>query len=109
MPDGRACVKLRVMPIDVLLQQATERAVHYLETAQTRCVAPSPQALERLSELGGPLADDPVDPREVLALLDLVGSPATMASAGPRYFGFVIGGALPASVAASWLATAWDQ
>jgi glutamate/tyrosine decarboxylase-like PLP-dependent enzyme len=42
-------------------------------------------------------------------LLDEIGSPATMAMAGPRFFGFVIGGALPATVAANWLATAWDQ
>jgi aromatic-L-amino-acid decarboxylase len=45
----------------------------------------------------------------VLALLDRLGSPATIATAGPRFFGFVIGGSLPAAVAANWLATAWDQ
>ena len=45
----------------------------------------------------------------MLALLDRVGSPATVVTTGGRYFGFVNGGALPASVAASWLASAWDQ
>ena len=59
--------------------------------------------------LGGALPECGEDALTTLELLDEAGSPATMASAGPRYFGFVIGGALPESVAASWLATAWDQ
>ena len=45
----------------------------------------------------------------MLAELDEIGSPATMASAGGRFFGFVTGGSLPATVAANWLAAAWDQ
>ena len=55
------------------------------------------------------LAESPTDPGEVIHLLDSIGSPATMAMAGPRFFGFVIGGSLPASLAANWLAGAWDQ
>jgi glutamate/tyrosine decarboxylase-like PLP-dependent enzyme len=47
--------------------------------------------------------------RLVIAELDEIGSPATMASAGKRFFGFVTGGSLPVTVAANWLATAWDQ
>jgi glutamate/tyrosine decarboxylase-like PLP-dependent enzyme len=54
-----------------------------------------------------PEAPTPAD--EVIRLLDEIGSPATMAMAGPRFFGFVIGGALPVTVAAQWLSTAWDQ
>ena len=46
---------------------------------------------------------------DVMALLDRVGSPATVSMAGPRYFGFVIGGSLPVTVATNWLSTAWDQ
>jgi glutamate/tyrosine decarboxylase-like PLP-dependent enzyme len=49
------------------------------------------------------------DAPSVLQLLDDVGSPATMATAGPRYFGYVVDGALPPTVAANWLAAAWDQ
>jgi glutamate/tyrosine decarboxylase-like PLP-dependent enzyme len=81
----------------------------YLDNLEARRVAPSTEALAAMSALGGPLPELGEDASDVLALLDEVGSPATMASAGPRYFGFVIGGSLPATVAASWLATAWDQ
>jgi len=49
------------------------------------------------------------DPSEVLALLDDIASPATVATTGGRYFGFVIGGSLPAALGANWLAGAWDQ
>jgi glutamate/tyrosine decarboxylase-like PLP-dependent enzyme len=60
-------------------------------------------------ELDAPIPEGPQDPAAVLAKLDEVVSPATMAMAGPRFFGFVIGGSLPVTVASSWLATAWDQ
>ncbi|HZG65137.1 MAG TPA: aminotransferase class V-fold PLP-dependent enzyme, partial [Herpetosiphonaceae bacterium] len=53
--------------------------------------------------------DEPDDAEAVLRLLDEVGSPATTAMAGPRFFGFVIGGSLPVTLAANWLAGAWDQ
>jgi glutamate/tyrosine decarboxylase-like PLP-dependent enzyme len=72
-------------------------------------VSPGPDALALLTGLEEPFPADQSDPRAVLSLLDEIGSPATLATAGPRFFGFVIGGALPATVAASWLASAWDQ
>jgi glutamate/tyrosine decarboxylase-like PLP-dependent enzyme len=63
----------------------------------------------RLSALDEPMADAPVAPEEVIRQLDELGSPASMAMAGPRFFGFVIGGSLPVTVGAAWLASAWDQ
>lgn len=92
-----------------VLSDALAYAARYLDGLEARPVAPPPEAIARLRGLGGALPDGPTDPREVLALLDGLGSPATVASAGPRYFGYVIGGALPATVGANWLATAWDQ
>ena len=92
-----------------LLHMTAERAAQYLDGLDKRSVAPSAEALAGLAELGGPLPDMPSDPADVLALLNRRGSPATVASTGGRYFGFVIGGALPASLAANWLAAAWDQ
>jgi glutamate/tyrosine decarboxylase-like PLP-dependent enzyme len=97
------------MSTDLLLKQAAQHAIRYLESLEGRSVAPTERALQRLKELNGGLADAPMSPSAVLAQLDEFGSPATVASAGPRYFGFVIGGSLPASLAANWLATAWDQ
>lgn len=93
-----------------LLADAAERGTRYLEELETGPVFPQPSQIARLEEaLDAPLPNEPTDASEVLAFLDEFGSPATVASAGGRYFGFVTGGALPASVAANWLATAWDQ
>lgn len=92
-----------------LLHDAAERAARYLETLDGRPVFPSAVAVERLAELGGPLPEVSSDPAEALRLLDEVAGPATVASAGGRYFGFVTGGTLPAALAAQVLAAAWDQ
>ncbi|HEV3181148.1 MAG TPA: aminotransferase class V-fold PLP-dependent enzyme [Steroidobacteraceae bacterium] len=92
-----------------LLDNASRRAQRYLASLETRAVAPSPEALAALASFDRPLPEQLSSPEEVLAELDEFGSPATMASAGGRFFGFVIGGSLPVTVAANWLATAWDQ
>jgi glutamate/tyrosine decarboxylase-like PLP-dependent enzyme len=92
-----------------LLAETAARATRYLAGINNRSVAPTPEDIALLDALAGPLPENPSDPAKVLALLDDVGSPATVATTGGRYFGFVIGGTLPASLAANWLAGVWDQ
>ena len=92
-----------------LLDDAARRAKRYLDTLDARPVAPSSAAIARLAELDVPLPRESTPADRVLAELDELVSPATMAMAGRRFFGFVIGGALPVSLAANWLASTWAQ
>lgn len=92
-----------------LLNDAALRASRYLAGLDNRPVQPAAEAVARLAELDEPLPEHSQAAEAVLRRLDELGSPATMATAGGRFFGFVVGGALPVSVAANWLATAWDQ
>lgn len=93
-----------------LLLDAARRGARYLDTVNDRSVAPHPDAIAvARAALAGPMPEEPLAPETVLADLDRWGSPATVATTGGRYFGFVIGGSLPATAAASVLAAAWDQ
>lgn len=92
-----------------LLEDAARRGIVYRESVGERSVAPSADAVNNVDRFVEPLPEDGFADEDVLALLDEVGSPASMAMAGPRFFGFVIGGSLPVTVASNWLATAWDQ
>ena len=92
-----------------LLDDAARRARRYLDELGERSVAPTAAAIAGMERLGGLLPEAGLAPAKVLALLDEAGSPATIASAGGRYFGFVTGGVLPAALAAGWLGSAWDQ
>jgi glutamate/tyrosine decarboxylase-like PLP-dependent enzyme len=92
-----------------LIRNAADRAAHYLDSINDRVVAPSAGAVSALKHLAGQLPEAPTKPCDVLALLDEFASPATVANAGGRFFGFVNGGSVPAALAANVLAAAWDQ
>jgi len=92
-----------------LLHDALDRSLAYLGSVGDRPVAPDATSVARLAELDFDLPRTPLAAADVLRLLDDVGSPATVATNGPRYFGFVTGAVLPAAQAAAWLGSAWDQ
>jgi glutamate/tyrosine decarboxylase-like PLP-dependent enzyme len=107
--DHDAVINAELAGRDQLVATAAEAARRYLAALPERRVAPDDAAVARLAELTTELPDKPLGADEVLRQLDEIGSAATVASAGPRYFGFVIGGTLPVAGAAAVLGTAWDQ
>ncbi|MFD1214047.1 pyridoxal-dependent decarboxylase, partial [Arthrobacter sp. GCM10027362] len=93
-----------------LLRRTAEFAVDYLRSLPERPVRGGYDDVAALrSALATALPETGEDPGEVIELLAEVGGRAAVATAGPRYFGFVTGGSLPAALAADWLTSAWDQ
>jgi glutamate/tyrosine decarboxylase-like PLP-dependent enzyme len=91
------------------LRAATEHAEAFLDTLDDRPVAARTDAAAVRDALGGPLPESGEAPEAVINALAAGAEPGLVATAGPRHFGFVIGGALPAALAADWLVSAWDQ
>ena len=92
-----------------LLRQTAHRCASWVEALPDRPVGAAATREELLQNLGGPLNDQPLDPSKVAADFFEAAEGGLVASPGPRYFGFVTGGAVPASLAADWMASAWDQ
>ncbi|HUV06265.1 MAG TPA: pyridoxal-dependent decarboxylase [Spirochaetia bacterium] len=95
--------------MDELIDAFSDKAKRYLKSINNRKVFPSAEDIDKMKALDIPLQEHPIAPSKVLDELDTLGSPATVASTGKRYFGFVIGGASPAPMAANLLAGIWDQ
>jgi len=92
-----------------VLRAGVARAIEYASSIDERAVGPTPEAVAALAAFDEPLPEVGADAVDTIDLLDRIGSPATMASTGPSFFGFVIGGVTPAALAASFLTDAWDQ
>jgi glutamate/tyrosine decarboxylase-like PLP-dependent enzyme len=91
------------------LRRAAELAHEYLAGVGERHVGARADAATVRERLPATLPDGPMDPVSVVDELASAVDPGLVASVGPRYYGFVVGGALPASVAADWLTAAWGQ
>jgi glutamate/tyrosine decarboxylase-like PLP-dependent enzyme len=94
---------------DKLLQCAHDHALEFLRTLPNRHVGARATRDELLKIYRTPLSDSGEDGKRVLDLLASGAERGTVATAGPRFFGFVIGGSLPVTVAADWITSAWDQ
>ena len=95
--------------ISSLLDQAHAISQDYASTINDRRVGPSQEDLNALQAFHHPLPEQSTKPSVVIEKLGRLGSPATMATTGPRFFGYVVGGALPVTIAAAQIAAAWDQ
>lgn len=91
------------------LEAAYAHAVDWVESVPNRPVAAAATAEHLLTLLDGPLPDEPTDPAEVIDMLVAAAEKGLAATPSGRFFGFVVGGALPVALAADWLTSAWDQ
>ena len=92
-----------------VLRDAMAAAMDYVASIDERRVGADPAALAALEGFDEPFPEHGADGRETLRTLHELGSPATVASTGSRYFGFVIGATLPVALGSSWLVSSWDQ
>ena len=92
-----------------IFKQAKTYAFDYLDKIEEKDVYPSDKNLELLQILHEELKTESSNPKDILELLHKVGSHGTVTHTGGRYFGFIIGGAIPISLATKWLADIWDQ
>jgi glutamate/tyrosine decarboxylase-like PLP-dependent enzyme len=92
-----------------LLQLTASIAADYVESLGERPVFPDVTPNQLREALGGPLPEQPVGAQQVVNELAAAAEPGVVAMGSGRYFGFVIGGALPAALAADWLTATWDQ
>jgi glutamate/tyrosine decarboxylase-like PLP-dependent enzyme len=98
-----------VTDVRALLQRTADLAADFLDSLEDRPVFPHVSVDDLRATLRVPLQDDPLDPERVVEDLAAAAEPGLVAMPSGRYFGFVIGGGLPAALAADWLTSAWDQ
>jgi glutamate/tyrosine decarboxylase-like PLP-dependent enzyme len=91
------------------LEAAAGHARQWLESQGTRRIGPQATAAELAADFGGPLPEQGMPAAEVVDYLAAKAEPGLMAMPSGRFFGWVIGGTLPAALAADWLVSAWDQ
>ena len=100
---------MRDMESDTVMRRAAELGLEFMASLEQRHVGPRADAAAIGQRLREPLPEQGEEPSSVIGRLATAVEPGLVASAGPRYFGFVIGGVLPAAAATDWLTTAWGQ
>ena len=109
-PTGNGSSYAAPMDHSEVLRAAAERGIAYRARLHDATVTPTATPEELRAALGGPMPEHAVDPGTVLTnLADVAEAGGLMGMGSGRFFGFVIGGAVPAAIGADWLVTAWDQ